>query len=128
MSTLNLHNTVAEALSSLNPWKIMTFTKTFTEWSIDSREPTITTEKIELQGKIQPANNQDVIKLGFDVNSYQYYRVFISADITQIDRLRQLGSDTFVLDDGTKYRMVAKNDWIQNGWREGFCYLEEEDG
>lgn len=125
MMGLNLHEAVGDALADINPWQTLTFTKTKTEWTPAARVPTETTETITLQGKLQPADLQDVQKLGFDVNSYQYFRVFISADITQIDRLRQLGADVFTTPDGLTYRMTAKSDWIQNGWREGYCYLED---
>ena len=113
MQGLNLHNTVADALAVINPWQDLTFKKTVTE------------TEILLKGKIQPADLQTVAKLGFDVNAYQYFTVFISADVTQIDRLRQLGADVFTTENGDKYQLVAKSDWIQNGWRQGYAYLIE---
>ena len=120
---LNLHATVADALAELNPWQELTFTKKTVEWSPSSRTPKETTATIVLNGKIQPADTQEVQQLGFDVTSFQYYRIFISAGITQIDELRQLGADEFTTENGDKYKVVAKSDWIQNGWREGYAYL-----
>lgn len=120
---LNLHETVADALAELNPWHKLAFTKTTTVWTPDARTPTETTSTIILYGKIQPAYTQEVQQLGFDVTSFQYYRIFISADITQIDELRQLGADEFTTENGDKYKIVAKSDWIQNGWRKGYAYL-----
>lgn len=125
MQGLNLHNTVADALAVINPWQDLTFKKTVTEWTKNARTPTVTETEISLKGKIQPADLQTVAKLGFDVNAYQYFTVFISADVTQIDRLRQLGADVFTTENGDKYQLVAKSDWIQNGWRQGYAYLIE---
>lgn len=122
---LNLHDTVADALAVLNPWQELTFKKTVTEWTTDARTPTVTETEIVLKGKIQPADLQTVVKLGYDVNAYQYFTVYISADVTQIDRLRQLGADVFTTENGDKYQMTAKSDWIQNGWRQGYAYLIE---
>ena len=122
---LNLHEAVADALAELNPWQQLTFTKTATVWTPDARTPTETTSTLTLPAKIQPVDLQEVQKLGFDATSYQYYRVFISANITQIDQLRQLGADQFTTENGDLYTMTAKSDWIQNGWREGYAYLTE---
>ena len=122
---LNLHATVADALAELNPWQELTFTKKMVKWSPSSRTPKETTLILVLNGKIQPADTQEVQQLGFDVTSFQYYRIYISADITQIDELRQLGADEFMTENGDKYKVVAKSDWIQNGWREGYAYLME---
>ena len=122
---LNLHATVADALAELNPWQELTFTKKMVKWSPSSRTPKETTLILVLNGKIQPADTQEVQKLDFDVTSFQYYRIYISADITQIDELRLLGADEFTTENGDKYKVVAKSDWIQNGWREGYAYLME---
>ena len=122
---LNLHNVVADALAILNPWQSLTFKKVYTSWSTNSREPAKNEEIIVLNGKIQPASTQDIIAFGWNIEEYQYFRCYLSANITQIDRLRQLGCDTFTDENGNEYRMVAKEDWIQNGWREGYCYLDK---
>lgn len=122
---LNLHEVVGEALAILNPWQTLLFKKVYTNWTTSSREPTVSEEYLSLQGKIQPASTQDIVALGWNLNEYQYYRCYLSANITQLDRLRQLGCDTFTDEKGDTYRMVAKEDWIQNGWREGYCYLDE---
>lgn len=125
MEGMNLHNIAGSALAGVNPWKKMTFTKVTTVWNQDSREPKKTTTTEVVKGKLQPANLQDLAEMGFDLREYQYWRAYLSLDATQLDRVRQLGSDTFICE-GNKYRMAAKEDWIQNGWREGFCYLDEE--
>ena len=130
MTGLNLHNIAGTALDFINPWKEMVFIKKTVTWEKTSRNPINTYESIIVQGKLQPVNLQQLAEMGFSINEYQYYRVYISADITQLDRIRQLGSDTFTCE-GLKYRIVAKEDWIQNGWREAFCYLDmeiEDDG
>lgn len=130
MTGLNLHNIAGTALDFINPWKEMVFIKKTVTWEKTSRNPINTYESITVQGKLQPVNLQQLAEMGFSINEYQYYRVYISADITQLDRIRQLGSDTFTCE-GLKYRIVAKEDWIQNGWREAFCYLDmeiEDDG
>lgn len=128
MEGLNLHNVVGDALAQLNPWQTLTFIKTVTEWKKADRTPTKTTETVVLQGKMQPASLQVIVSLGFNVEEFQYFRCYLSADITQIDRLRQLGADYFTDEHGDAYKLVAKEDWIQNGWREGYCYLDNVGG
>ena len=63
--------------------------------------------------------------MGYNLKEYQYYRVYLSLDATQLDTIRQLGSDTFICE-GIKYRITDKSDWIQNGWREAYCYVDSE--
>lgn len=125
MQGLNLHEIAGGSLGFVNPWKTFVFSKKNVAWVQTSREPVETITEVTVQGKLQPANLQDLAEMGYALNEYQYYRAFISADATQLDRIRQLGSDTFVCE-GFKYRIVAKEDWIQNGWREAYCYLDEE--
>lgn len=122
MIGLNLHNVVAGALAPLNPFKTLVFTKKTVEWSPDSFTPKETVSTVTVQGKVQPASLQELRQTGFNLQEYQYFRVFLSIDATQLDRVRQLGSDEFECE-GMKYRIVAKEDWIQNGWREAYCYL-----
>lgn len=124
MTGLNLHNIVARALSPLNPWKTFIFTHTSVTWEVTSREPVRTTETIEVKGKLQPASEQLLMQLGFNVREYQYFRGYVSHEATQLDRVRQLGCDTFVCD-GLTYRLVGKKDWIQDGWRCFYCYLDK---
>lgn len=130
MIGLNLHDVVADALEIVNPFKEMTFTRTAVEWSTDSFTPKKTETKITVKGKLQPASLQELRQTGFDLKNYQYFKVFLSFDATQLDDIRQIGSDEFVCE-GLLYRIVAKEDWIQNGWREAYCYLvdtsEDED-
>lgn len=122
MNGLNLHNVVAGALAPLNPFKTLVFTKKTVEWSPDSFTPKETVSTVTVQGKVQPASLQELRQTGFNLQEYQYFRVFLSLDATQLDRVRQLGSDEFECE-GLKYRIVSKEDWIQNGWREAYCYL-----
>lgn len=122
---INLHNIIGDALSIVNDWQEFVFTKTVQSWSVNSREPSITTTTETIKGKLQPANNQEVEALGFDVNTYQYYKIYVSGEPTQLDRVRQLGSDTFICNN-MKYRIVGKFPWDDGGWRKAFCYLEEE--
>lgn len=125
MTGLNLHNIVADALAELNPWKELVFTKTSTEWSPDNFVPDETAQTITVRGKLQPASIQELQEIGFDLQAYEYFTLFISADVTQLDNIRQFGSDEFTCE-GFTYRIVAKEDWIQNGWRQAYCYLIEE--
>lgn len=130
MTGLNLHNIAGSALAFINPWKDMVFTKKTVLWQENSRTPTVSESSITVKGKLQPANLQTLAEMGYALKEYQYYRVYLSLDATQIDTIRQLGSDTFVCEGGT-YRITDKSDWIQNGWREAYCYLdkvEAEDG
>lgn len=126
MTGLNLHNIVAGALSLVNPWKTLVFTHTAITWDPSSREPVRKTETIEVQGKLQPASEQLLMQLGFNVQEYQYFRGYVSHEATQLDQIRQLGCDTFMCE-GLKYRLVGKKDWIQDGWRCFYCYLDQEE-
>ena len=131
MTGLNLHNIAGSALAFINPWQEMTFTKTSVAWNSASRVPVSTTQTATIQGKLQPANLQTLAEMGYSLKEYQYYRVYLSLDATQIDTLRQLGCDTFVCD-GNTYRITDKEEWQQNGWTEAYCYLDtvgtENDG
>lgn len=120
---LNLHSIAGSALAFVNPWQKMTFTKVSVEWSPDSRVPTKTTEEITVDGKLQPANLQTLVEMGYTLREYQYWRVYLNLNATQLDKLRQFGSDTFVCD-GKTYRITDKMDWEQNGWTEAYCYLD----
>ena len=125
MTGLNLHNIAGDALAFLNPYKEMIFTKVRTVWTKDSRTPDRIEETVTVKGKMQPANLQQLAEMGFDLREYQYFRVFLSLDATQLDRIRQLSSDTFICE-GRKYRVVAREEWYDNaGWNEIFCYLDE---
>lgn len=123
MTGLNLHNIAGSALAFINPWKDMTFTKKTVLWSQNSRTPTVTESTVTVQGKLQPANLQTLAELGYNLKEYQYYRLYLSLDATQLDTIRQLGSDIFTCE-GCTYRITDKEDWIQNGWRETYCYLD----
>ncbi|MCH5201911.1 MAG: hypothetical protein J1F17_01765 [Oscillospiraceae bacterium] len=123
---LNLHQIAGSALAFVNPWQEMVFTKTSTIWSPDSRVPQTTTEEVTVQGKLQPANLQTLSEMGYTLREYQYYRVYLNLNATQLDKLRQLGSDTFVCN-GDTYRITDKSDWQQNGWTEAYCYLDSVD-
>lgn len=125
MLGLNLHEIAGNALTMVNPWKDMTFEKSETKWVEGSRKPEVVKSTVTVQGKLQPASLQQLAEMGFALNEYQYFRVFLSLDATQLDRIRQLGSDRFICE-GNQYRIVAKEDWLDNnGWREVYCYLEK---
>lgn len=122
---LNLHNIVGDPLTCVNAWQTMTFTKTTVEWVETSRDPVTTTEEVVVKGKLQPVNTQDIEALGFDVNTYQYFKIYLSGTPTQLDRVRQLGSDTFICNN-LEYHLTGKMPWDDAGWRKGFCYLDKE--
>ena len=124
-NTLNLHNIVGNALACVNAWKIMKFTKTKVEWDVSSRDPINVIETVEVKGKLQPVNTQDVEALGFDVNTYQYFKIYLSGTPTQLDRVRQLGSDTFICEN-LEYHLTGIMPWDDEGWRKGFCYLDKK--
>ena len=119
--SLNLHAIVGDVFTVVNDWKDLVFTKTQTEWNVESREPVVTTSTLAVRGKIQPASLQELRETGFNLQEYQYFKVFISGEPTQLDRLRQFGSDTFTCD-GYTYQVVAKEAWDDAGWRECYAY------
>ena len=126
MTGLNLHEIAGSALAFVNPWKEMTFTKKTVVWAENSRQPTVSEQTVTVQGKLQPANLQTLAEMGYALKEYQYYRLYLSLDATQLDTIRQFGSDTFTCEGGT-YRITDKSDWWSNdGWREVYCYLDEE--
>lgn len=118
---INLHNIVGEALTPVNDWRTLIFTKTKVEWDISSREPIEKTSTLEVRGKIQPASLQELRETGFNLQEYQYFKVFLSGEPTQMDKLRQFASDTFTCD-GYTYQLVAKEPWDDAGWREVYAY------
>lgn len=121
--SLNLHALVGDALTIVNDWKQLVFTKTVTTWIVSSRTPTTTKEYLVLKGKIQPASTQEIKQLGVDVTAYEYFRVYMTGQPTQLDRIRQFASDTFTCD-GYTYRIVAKQPWDDAGWREVYAYRD----
>lgn len=84
--SLNLHNIVGEALTVVNDWQDLVFTKTAVAWLPSSREPVKTQTKMTVRGKIQPASLQELRETGFNLQEYQYFKVFITGDPTQLDR------------------------------------------
>lgn len=125
MTGLNLHNIAGNALAFVNPWRDMVFTKKEAVWNKNSRKPVVSESSVSVKGKLQPANLQTLAEIGYNLKEYQYWRVYLNLDATQIDSIKQLGSDTFVCD-GLKYRITDKEDWLQNGWREAYCYVDDE--
>ncbi len=124
MRGLNLHEIAGNALDFINPWRELVFTKKRVVWLPTARKPQEITESVTVQGKLQPANLQTLGEMGYALQEYQYFRVYLSLNATQLDQIRQLGSDTFTTD-GETYRITDKSDWIQNGWREAYCYLDK---
>lgn len=122
--SLNLHDLVGDALTIVNDWQALVFTKVLTVWAVSSREPTKTTERLVAKGKLQPASAQDLHELGFNLQEYEYFKLYMSGEPTQLDRLRQFGSDTFTCN-GYTYKIVGKMPWDDAGWREAYCYRIE---
>lgn len=122
--SLNLHDLVGDALTIVNDWQSLVFTKTLTTWVVNKREPTTTTARLVAKGKLQPASAQDLHELGFDITAYEYFRLYMSGDPTQLDQIRQFGSDVFTCN-GYKYKIVGKMPWDDAGWREAYCYRME---
>lgn len=124
---LNLHEIVGDALTIVNDWQNLVFTKKLVQYSVDSDVPTKIKKRIVLQGKIQPASTQELRELGFNLNSYAYYKVFITGTATQMDEINQFASDEFTCG-GYKYRIVAKEPWDDARWRECYAYRLNTDG
>ena len=124
--SLNLHNLVADALTIVNDWQNLVFTKTLTVWEVSKRVPTKTTSRLVARGKLQPASAQDLHELGFDITAYEYFRLYMTGDPTQLDQIRQFGSDTFTCN-GYTYKIVGKMPWDDAGWREAYCYRMKYD-
>lgn len=128
--SLNLHELVGDALTIVNDWQQLVFTKSLVKWVVGSETPTRTIQRMVLRGKMQPASTQDLRELGVNLAEYQYYKVFITGTPTQLDRIDQISCDTFKCGK-YKYRIVAKEPWDDAGWREVFAYKmikEEENG
>lgn len=124
--SINLHELVGDVLTIVNDWQHLVFTKTLLEWRTDSENPTRTTKRLVMRGKIQPASLADLRELGLNLNSYQYFRIFISGTPTQIDQLNQFASDTFTCA-GYTYKVVAAERWDDAGWREIYAYRMNTD-
>ncbi len=121
---LNLHKIAGNALTIVNDWTTMVFTTSHVIWSRESRDPVETTDTFTVQGKIQPANSQDLHELGVNLAEYEYFKCHLSGTPTQMNRMRQLGCDLFVAN-GYKYKIVGKMPWDDGGWRKFFCYRIE---
>lgn len=118
---INLHNIVGAALTCVNDWSDIIFTKRTQVWTPESRQPQITTQALMVKGKLQRVSTQDAVEMGFNQQEYQYFSVHISAPATQMDRLRQFGADTFICND-YEYKVVAKEPWDDAGWRKIYAY------
>jgi len=102
----------------------MVFTKTETTWVAGSSLPEQKSETVIILGKLQPLGTTEIFELGFNVNDYEYYRAIVSLDATNLDRVRQIKSDTFTIGN-RKFRVVGRLPADDAGWREIFCYLDE---
>ena len=122
--SLNLHELVGDALTVVNDWQNLVFTKTLTEWQVSQRDPVKTTQRLVARGKLQPASTQDLHELGFNLQEHEYFRLYMTGDPTQLNQIRQFGSDTFKCN-GYTYRIVGKMPWDDAGWREAYCYRTE---
>ena len=128
--SLNLHNLVGDALTIVNDWQNLVFTKTLVEWVVGKDTPTKRTRRLVMRGKIQPASLAELREIGLNLDNFQYYKIFITGTPTQIDRLNQFASDTFTCG-GYKYKIVAGERWDDAGWREMYAYrinTDNEDG
>ena len=120
---INLNKIVSDALVPVNNWQEMVFTITKQFWKVDSREPLIIQERLVLNGKIQPAKPSEIVNFSEDaLYSYKYYTVFINADISQIDSIRQNANDMFIMNDYV-YKVVGSMSWNDAGWTKGLVYL-----
>lgn len=119
--SLNLHEIVGDALTVVNDWQNLVFTKTLVTYWTGSDVPSYQKKRLVMRGKMQPASLQELRELGFNLNSYAYFRVFITGTPTQMDELNQFASDEFTCG-GYKYRIVAKEQWDDAGWRECYAY------
>lgn len=119
--SLNLHEVVGDALTIVNDWQTLIFTKTQLTWSTESREPVRTSTQLIVRGKVQPASLQELREIGFNLTEYQYFKVFITGAPTQLDRLRQFACDEFICGDYL-YKVVGKEPWDDAGWREAYAY------
>lgn len=124
---MEINNIVSNTLSAAFPRQQFIFTNTKVEWKKDSRQPLKTTETLTLTGRMQPANYATISRLGFNINNYELYTVYLSnLTITQIDKLKQLGCSTFTYNNET-YKIIGKMGWDTNQWREFQCYRMEAD-
>lgn len=119
--SINLHELVGDALTIVNDWQTLIFTKTLVTWTVGVDEPTRQTKRLVMRGKMQPASLAELRKLGLNLTNYQYFKVFITGTATQIDQLNQFASDTFTVG-GYKYKIVAAERWDDAGWRECYAY------
>lgn len=124
--SLNLHEIVGDALTIVNDWQNLVFTKKLVEYTVNSDVPIEHKKRLVMRGKIQPASTQELRELGFNLNSYAYFKVFITGTPTQMDQLNQFACDEFICG-GYKYRIVAKEQWDDAGWRECYAYRIDTD-
>lgn len=124
--SLNLHELVGDALTIVNDWQNLVFTKTLVEYKLTSDVPTERKKRLVVRGKMQPASLQELRELGNNLNSYAYFKVFITGTPTQMDQLNQFACDTFTCG-GYKYKIVAKEQWDDAGWRECYAYRMNTD-
>ena len=124
--SINLHELVGSALTVVNDWQPLVFTKTLVEWVVGNEVPQKRTKRLVMRGKIQPASLAELKELGLNLNSYQYFRIFISGTPTQIDQLNQFAADTFT-SGGYTYKVVAAERWDDAGWREIYAYRIDTD-
>ncbi|MDR0571924.1 MAG: hypothetical protein LBG48_03695, partial [Rickettsiales bacterium] len=82
-------------------------------------------ETIELRGKMQPVGSEELQQMGVTVMDYRYYKFYISGNVTQIDKVNQLGCD-FIICENKKYKIVGTLDFSQDGWMKAMGYLTGE--
>ena len=119
---LNLHKIAGNALAIVNDWQEMIFTQISSKYEAGNRDPIITETTVTLKGKLQPANDQEIQQLGFNLTDYQYFKIYITGTPTQLDTIRQLGCDTFICNN-KKYKISGNRPWDDGHWRKAYCYL-----
>ena len=124
---MEINNIVSNSLSSAFPRQTITFTNKKVQWVQGQREPIETTEELTLsECRLQTLSPAEIYKLGFDVQQYEYFALYISnLTLSQVDKLKQLGATTFIYDN-QKYQIVGVNKWDSNNWRKCYCYKIEQ--
>ena len=115
--SLNLHENIGDALSILSPWQTLIFTKTLITYSLGQDTPNKTKSFLTLRGKIQPANPSEIKQLGFNLNDFQYYKVFITGTPDSLSKLDGFSSDTFKTN-SKEFKIISKTAWDSCFWRE----------
>ena len=118
--TLNIHEIVGNSLSVLTPWQSLIFTKTLISYKIGQDTPVKTKSRLVLRGKIQPANPQEIKTMGFNLSSYEYYKVFITGTPSSLSEIDSFASDTFEVEKKS-FKIISTIAWDRQSWREAIA-------